>query len=118
MSESQSRKCFDSKLTEALIQCLRGDNRTEPGKCHADFALDFSSLDFFLVFKFFFPTFSPTFFSTFFPTFFPTFFSTFFPTIFRKKTAVTVETVVTPGDYCRCIEIALGDSGSQGLRTL
>ena len=98
MSESQSRKCFDSKLTEALIQCLRGDNRTKPSKCHADFALDFSSLDFFLVFKFFFSDFSPTF--------------------FRKKTAVTVETVVTPGDYCRCIEIALGGSGSQGLRTL
>ena len=98
MSESQSRKCFDSKLTEALIQCLRGDNRTEPSKCHADFALDFSSLDFFLVFKFFFPT-------------FPRLFS-------RKKTAVTVETVVTPEDYCRCIEIVLGGSASQGLRTL
>ena len=85
MSESQSRKCFDSKLTGALIQCLRGDNRTEHSKCYADFALDFSSLDFFLVFKFFFPTFFPTFFSTFFPTFLPTFFSTFFPTSFRKK---------------------------------
>ena len=98
MSESQSRKCFDSKLTGVLIQCLRGDNRTEHSKCHADFALDFSSLDFFLVFKFFFQT---------------------FPRLFSvKKTAVTVETVVTPGDYCRCIEIVLGGSGSQGLRTL
>ena len=108
MSESQSRKCFDSKLTEALIQCLRGDNRTEPSKCHADSALDFSSLDFFRVFTFFFPTFSPTFFSNFFPTF------------FRKKNRSDRRNRSDPGlgDYCRCIEIALGGSGSQGLRTL
>ena len=106
MSESQSRKCFDSKLTEALIQCLRGDNRTEPSKCHADFALDFSSLDFFRVFTFFFRL-------------FPRLFSRAFSLLFSvKKTAVTVETVVTLGDYFRCIEIALGGSGSQGLRTL
>ena len=105
MSESQSRKCFDSKLTEALIQCLRGDNRTEPSKCHADFALDFSSLDFFASLVFF-------------SDFFPDFFLELFPYFFRKKPAVTVETVVTLGDYCRCIEIALGGSGSQGLRTL
>jgi len=71
----------------------------EPGKCHANFALDFSPHDFFLVFKFFsriffrlkvsFPTFFSTFFSPlssvfldffldFFPTFFPTFFLDFF----------------------------------------
>ena len=50
---------------------------------------------------------------------FPRLFSRAFSLLFSvKKTAVTVETVVTLGDYCRCIEIALGGSGSQGLRTL
>ena len=81
MSESQSRKCFDSKLTEALIQCLGGDNRTEHSKCHADFALDFSSLDFFLVFKFFSDFFSD-FFLNLFPDFFADFFLDFFPDFF------------------------------------
>ena len=81
MSESQSRKCFDSKLTGALIQCLRGDNRTEHSKCHADFALDFSSLDFFLVFKFFSDFFSD-FFLNLFPDFFADFFLDFFPDFF------------------------------------
>ena len=68
----------------------------EPSKCHANFALDFSPLDFFLVFKFFSRIFSRLrvsfrkFFSTFFSPsssavfsiFFSTFSRLFFPTFF------------------------------------
>ena len=49
---------------------------TGPSKCHANFELDFSFLNFFLAFKFFswlFPDFFSTFFWTFFSTFLPTF---------------------------------------------
>ena len=46
---------------------------TEPSKCHTNFVLDFSSLDFFLAFKFF-----SRFFLDFFPDFFPDYFLDFF----------------------------------------